>query len=118
MLLVRKSADHINYKDIGKRIQKRRKAIGMTQEELSDKTDLDSSTISRIENGSTKISLPSLVEIANILGLSADELLCGSVTASAHVYQGEMAERMKGCSDREVQILNAMNACLLEELRK
>lgn len=115
---MRKSADHINYKDIGKRIQKQRKALGMTQEELADKSGLDPSYISKIETGQAKISLPSLVEIANILGLSADELLCGSITASAHVYQGEMAERLKGCSDREVQLLNAMNACLLEELRK
>lgn len=115
---MRKSADHINYQDIGKRIQKRRKAIGMTQEELADKTDLDTSTISKFETGRTKISLPSLVEVANVLEMSADELLCGSVNASAYVYQGEIAERLKGCSDKEYQILNAMNACLLDELRK
>lgn len=115
---MRKSTEHINYVDIGKRIQKRRKAIGMTQEELADKAGLDTSTISKFETGRTKISLPSLVEIANILEMSADELLCGSITASAYVYQGEIAERLKTCSNREFQLLNAMNAFLLDELRK
>jgi len=90
----------------------------MTQEELADKSGLDPSYISKIETGQAKISLPSLVEIANILGLSADELLCGSVTASAYVYQGEIAERLKDCSEKEAKLLNAVNACLLEELRK
>lgn len=117
-LRLRKSTEHIDYADIGKRIQQKRKAAGLTQENMAALVDLDTSTISKIETGSTKISLPSLVEIANLLHVSADELLCGSISASAHVYQGELAEQMKDCDEKELRILSEVNAVLLEQLRK
>ena len=84
---MRKSTEQIDYVDIGKRIQQKRKAAGLTQESMAALVNLDTSTISKIETGSTKISLPSLVEIANLLHVSADELLCGSISASAVQFQ-------------------------------
>lgn len=115
---LRKSTEYIDYADIGKRIQQKRKAVGLTQESMAALVNLDTSTISKIETGSTKISLPSLVEIENLLCVSADELLCGSISASAHVYQGELAKQMKDCDEKELRILSEVNAVLLEQLRK
>ena len=117
-LRLRKSTEHINYADIGKRIQDKRKASGMTQEALATLVDLDTSTISKIETGTTKISLPSLVEIANVLYVSADELLCGSITASAHIYRNELAEQLQSCNEKELRVVTAVNTALLEQLRK
>ena len=117
-LRLRKSTEQIDYVDIGKRIQQKRKAAGLTQENMAALVDLDTSTISKIETGSTKISLPSLVEIANLLHVSADELLCGSIAASAYVYQSELVEQMKDCDEKELRILSEVNAVLLEQLRK
>lgn len=115
---MRKSAENINYDDIGKRIKKHRLAAGLTQEKVADAVGLDTTTVNRIENAKTKVSLPSLVEIANLLHVSADELLCGSISASAHIYQGELAEQMKNCDEKELRILSEVNAVLLEQLRK
>ena len=112
-LRLRKSTEQIDYVDIGKRIQQKRKAAGLTQESMAALVNLDTSTISKIETGLTKISLPSLVEIANLLCVSADELLCGSISASAYVYQGELAEQMKDCDEKELRILREVNAVLL-----
>lgn len=115
---MRKSAEFIDYVDIGRRIHEKRKLLGMTQEALADKVNLDTSAISKFETGSTKISLPSLVEIANVLEMSADELLCGSIVASSYVFQNELMEQFQNCTEKELQMLNAVNVCILKELRK
>lgn len=115
---MRKSTELIDYVDIGKRIQKKRKSLDITQEALADKTNLDTSTISKFETGNTKISLPSLVKIANILEMSADELLCGSIRASSYIYQNELIEQLQNCTEEEFRLLTAINTCLLKELRK
>lgn len=64
----------LDYKIIGKRIKEYRKKNKMTQAELAEKVELEPSTISHIERATTKLSLPTLICIANVLGTSLDEL--------------------------------------------
>ena len=53
-----------DYKAIGKRVQKRRTAKKISQAELAKKISVTSPHISNIERGKTKVSLPTLMEIA------------------------------------------------------
>lgn len=69
----------IDYKAIGKRVKRYRKIRNITQEELSNRVDVTCSHISNIENAKTKVSLPLLVDIANALEVSVDDLLCDNV---------------------------------------
>lgn len=108
----------INYMDIGRQIQRRRKLVGLTQEQLANKANLETPTISKIENGRTKISLPSLIQIANALEISADELLCGSLITSGIIYQGKIMEQLKTCDEKELRIVERMVGCLLQQLRE
>lgn len=55
----------MDYLKMGRRIQKRRLEISMTQEKLESLTELSSVFISQIENGARKPSLGSIVKIAN-----------------------------------------------------
>ena len=66
-------------KDIGKRIHRKRIEKGWCQEELAEKVDLSASYIGMIERGKKVPRLETFVEIANVLEVSADELLCGVV---------------------------------------
>ena len=57
-------------RSIGKAISARRKALGMTQEKLSELIQIEQSSLSRIERGTL---VPSLERLAGI----AEELRCG-----------------------------------------
>jgi transcriptional regulator with XRE-family HTH domain len=54
---------------IGQAIRARRKIADMTQEALAEAIELQSETISRIENGQRTPSIEKLAEIAEVLGV-------------------------------------------------
>lgn len=62
----------LDFKKIGLKIKERRIALGITQEYLANKLDVNPSHISNIECGRANPSLTALVKIANILECSVD----------------------------------------------
>ena len=62
----------IDYKAIGQRIKIARIKKGITQEAVADLIDITPAHMSNVETGKTKVSLPTLIEIANALSVSVD----------------------------------------------
>ena len=56
-------------------ISKRRKELGLTQQELADKLFVSDKVISKWETGKSVPDTSILVELANVLEISLDELL-------------------------------------------
>ncbi len=56
-------------------IRTRRKAIGITQEQLAERAGLSANYIARLEIGSNTPSLPALISISKALGMQTFELL-------------------------------------------
>ena len=108
----------LDYKAIGIRIRRLRKAQGLTQQTLAEMSDQEPSNLSHIERGATKLSLPTIVSIANALGVSVDDLLCDSVTASQSAYGRFADEILSDCSHNELQIITEMMFSLKNTLRK
>ena len=69
----------MDYKDFGERVRKRRQQKGWTQEMLAKELGVSTSFVGHIERGSRKASLETLVQIINVLDVSADYLLAGSL---------------------------------------
>ena len=69
----------MDYKKFGKRVKKARKDKGYTQAELAEITGYSVQHISHIETGNTKLSTEMLIELANALAISVDELLADSL---------------------------------------
>ena len=65
----------MDYYKIGQKIRKYRKAIGLSQEQLAEKTNISVTHMSHIETGNTKLSLQVLVDIAKALEVRTDDLL-------------------------------------------
>lgn len=78
--------ENLNYKEIGKRIQSKRKEIKITQEKLSEIIDVSPSYISEIERGSSICSLATLTNIANTLNASLDYLVLGITRISCNMF--------------------------------
>ncbi len=107
----------LDYQAIGMRIRRLRKARGLTQQTLAEISNQEPSNISHIERGATKLSLPTLVNIANALDVTTDELLCDSLHASATVFESEAARILADCSHRERKIITETMRTLRENLK-
>ena len=72
----------MDYVDLGRRIRKQRAQRGWTQEALAERVNVSTSFIGHVERGTRKASLETLVSIANVLDVSLDYLLAGSMNSS------------------------------------
>lgn len=98
----------IDYKALGKRISKARKQAGITQETLGEQLNMTRKHISVIEAAIKRPSLDTLVDIANALGVSADDLLVDSLTHSASTADTEIHRLLLDCNEIEQEILIRM----------
>ena len=64
----------------GQQIVEHRKALGISQEELAFRSDLDRTYISGLERGVRNPSLTAVVKVAHGLGITTDKLLKGLQT--------------------------------------
>ena len=55
--------------------------------------------MSNVETGKTKVSLPTLIAIANALSVSVDTLLCDNVIASKIVFEKEAKDIFSDCDE-------------------
>ena len=96
---------NINYQLIGKRIKVRREQIQMTQMELAEITDLSVPYISYIETGKKKLSLGTLIRIANALSISPNELLIDHLSIISEYAETEFLTSLMDCTDKEKQFM-------------
>ena len=94
----------LDYSALGKRISNFRNASGFTQEQFCEKLNMSRKHISQIEAA----SLEALVDIANLLGISADDLLVDSLTHSASTADSEIHRLLLDCNTLEQEILTRM----------
>ena len=96
----------LNYKELGQRIKKYRIAAHLTQQSLAERIECNTSNISHIERGMTKVSLPTLIKIANALNVSMDELISNSLIATEGVMlDKDIQEILKDCNSTEKRII-------------
>ena len=109
----------VDNKALGRRIRDARVRVRMSQEKLAELVDVSTVHISNIESGNGNPSLAVLVNIANVLAVSADVLLCDSVLHCRPVLLKEIADVTADCSDYElrvlISILKASRAALKED---
>ena len=95
----------IDYIALGKRISYFRGIKKLSQETMCDRLKLSREYISYIENGTRKPSIDTLVDIANVLGVSADDLLVDSLNYSSSTADSELHKLLLDCNDLEENIL-------------
>lgn len=118
-MMVYQSVDYIQ---LGQRIKRKRKSLGLSQAELAFITGLSCQHISNIENGKSKVSLEKLVAIANALHCMLDELVCESLSNNRYIIYNELSEFLKSFTDFEIRFLpiflkNYHNLCAEMEKR-
>lgn len=98
----------LDYAAIGQRIRMFRIKRGWKQSDLAEKSGVDPSNISHIERAATKLSLPTLVSIANALEVSLDEIVYNSLIKNKHIYVKEIDELVGDCDPKELSSIIQM----------
>lgn len=95
----------LDYVSIGRRIKKYRIDLGLKQSQLAERSGVEPSNISHIERAATKVSLPTLVNIANALEVSLDEIVYDSLIKNEHISIKEINELLEDCEREELTAL-------------
>ena len=85
----------LDYAALGRKIKETRIAKGLTQSGLADLVFCNTSHISNIENNHTKVSLNSLLAIANALDTSIDHLLSEQFDNTSTALDTDIIRRLK-----------------------
>lgn len=81
-------------KRIGKRMKQARERLGLTQEELAEKTGLTTNYISTLERGASFPRCEKLIILLNGLETSADAIFCDVVEHSMNYKASELSAEL------------------------
>lgn len=107
----------INYKNLGQKIKELRLQQNLSQEYLAEKCDLSSAYISYVEQGKKKVSLKSIITIAQNLGVTVDMLL-GDKIKNNDYLDIVLNDIVYDCNLQEKQIIYDIAYTTKKSLRK
>ena len=74
--------------------------------------------MSNIDRGKTKVSLASLIDIANALDMTLDALICDNLVKGKVVFDEEISQELKECNEEDIRIVYDMVKALVKILAK
>ena len=87
---------YVDYKDLGKRIARRRRELGMKQYQVSERAGLSDKYISCIETAKSIPSIDVLVRICDALETTPDMLLLGAVSnTDSESYERQLNKKLQ-----------------------
>lgn len=95
----------IDYTLIGERIRNERKKKGLTQEQLSEKIDLTTVYLSRIERGIAHVNLKRLSQLAKVLGVPIELLISGTTVDSKIHLDKEIYDILMSCTPEKQRLI-------------
>lgn len=107
----------ITNKSIGKRIQKRRKEMGFTQEELAEKVNISTNFLACIETGKRSGSFETYMKLVEVLNTSFDYITQDVVEAAGSNVRKEELIKHFDCSNEVKQKLIVQIAEFISDCR-
>lgn len=102
----------MDYVALGTRIKNKRLELNLTQEQLAETVDLSAVYIGQIERGERKMTIETLVKLANVLNSSIEELLKDSTTTNVNARLKELVNIAKKLDisdiDKVINVIKAM----------
>jgi transcriptional regulator with XRE-family HTH domain len=108
-------ATSISPKAFGKHVKSLRRARGMTQEALAERSELSADTIRRLEHGAFSPSLMTLAKLCAGLGLMLSTLF-ESAELGARDERRELVDLLATRSPRELVLATRVLRALFDEL--
>ena len=104
----------LDYNAIGERLKQARINKNLTQEKLSERLDVSVAFLSRIERGSSLISLKRLNQICSILEISEGEILNGVSKDSNSYLNKDFSNLLKNCPPEKMRLIYNISKIIIE----
>ena len=104
----------IDYKIIGERLKRARENKGLSQAKLASEIGFSIAFLSRIERGSSQISLKRLSEICDILGISEGSILNGSSQESDEYLVRDFKKILDKCNKEQKKLIYEVAKTIIE----
>lgn len=79
---------------IGQRIRKHRERSRLSQEQLAERADVSSQTISTAETGKKRLRVENIIKICEVLEISPDYLLLGEISPQDLIILSEKLSQL------------------------
>ena len=105
----------IEYNEIGKRIALRRKELNMTQETLTNLTDISTNQISNIENSRCIPTIETLLKLCDALDTTPNHLLLGAVKYADQSMISAISQTAMLCTEKHQKLIYDFISLLVNE---
>ena len=92
-------------RDIGNRIEHRRRKLGYTQESLAEKSNVTTQFVSYAESGKRAMRPENLLKMSIALGVSTDYLLTGDIVDKDLLL---LSDKMRKLSPSQLRIIESI----------
>lgn len=104
----------LDYSEIGKRIARRRKDLGLRQVQVCEKAGINDKYLSCIERATSIPSLEVIMKLALALDTTPDEFLTGSIRYEDDEWRN-VAELLRGMSTGQLDLAKSFLTWLSEQ---
>lgn len=95
----------INHKDIGFRIGERRRKLNISQKDLAEQIGISSKYLSNIETARQHVTLETLSDLCNALGVTPDYFLLGNFKNDTDT---NITDNLKLCSESDKAVIKEL----------
>ena len=104
----------LDYSEIGRRIARRRKELGLRQTEVCERAGINDKYLSCIERATSIPSLEVVMKLALALDTTPDEFLTGSVRYESDKWR-DVAELMRGMDAKQLDLAKSFRSWLNDQ---
>ena len=104
----------LDYTQIGKRIARRRKELGLRQTTVCERAGINDKYLSCIERATSIPSVEVIMRLALALDTTPDEFLTGSIRYERDQWR-DVAELLRGMNPRQLQLAQSFLFWLSEQ---
>lgn len=102
----------IDFNMLGKRISKRRREMGLKQNEVAEKADIANNYLSNIENGRSIPSITTFATICSVLNCTPNDLLLGVMTSND--ISASLIEKLMLCDTDSLEKIDSYTNFVLD----
>ena len=102
----------LDYTEIGRRIARRRKELGLRQVQVCERAEINDKYLSRIECAASIPSLEVVMKLALALDTTPDEFLVGSIRYEEDEWR-DVAELLRGMTPGQLSLAKSFLTWLL-----
>lgn len=105
----------LDYKEIGRRIARRRKKLGLKQAPVEEKAEIGAKYLSSIERGISTPSIEVIMRLAIALDTTPDEFLVGTARMGGEEAWRPVAEQLRGLNRKQLGLVERFIAWVREQ---